>query len=124
MSIICSSCGVIKEDFKDLAKHIVASRKGHKKSRPWALKFLSKARILDQKRDTNKVRVKLTETEKENKRSSKIKISGANKEVLTVCPSCGEIFAQEIPIEYIGDVDNWKQKDGSLIINCEGCRKR
>jgi uncharacterized C2H2 Zn-finger protein len=124
LSVICSSCGVIKEDFKDLAKHVVASRKGHKKSRPWALKFLSKVRILDQKRDVNKVRIKLTETEKENKRSSKIQISGVNKEVSIVCPNCGEVFTQEIPVEYVGDVDTWRQKDGSFVINCEGCRRK
>jgi uncharacterized C2H2 Zn-finger protein len=123
MAVICSSCGVIKEDFKELAKHIATSKKGHQKGKVWASKFLLNVRMLDRKKDKLRGRVALTDTEKESKRNSKAILSGREAEISTTCPNCGIIMVQFIPEEYVKDFDCWKSKDGVIFVNCENCRK-
>ena len=126
MVIICSSCGVIKTDYGDLAKHIVASRKGHEKGKVWAHKFLLKPNILNRKVEALerlKQRRPLTEAEKENKRNSKVELSGEDKSVVTLCPKCGSINDQDLPVEYVSDVYTWKFA-GQLVVSCENCSGR
>jgi hypothetical protein len=126
MSVICSSCGVIKKDYKELARHIVGSRKGHQKSKPWAHKFLLNAKFLDVKADRREKaiggRLTLTDTEKENKRCCKTELSGKNKTVATLCPYCKKIIDAELPEEYISDAYTWKTDKGMIIVTCQDCR--
>lgn len=123
MTVICSSCGAIKEDFKELAKHISASKKGHQKGKVWSAKFLLDVRRLNNKKDWPKDRTALTDTEKENKRNSKTTISGVEEKVTTTCPSCGAITMQSLPVEYTEELCAWKSKNGAIFVNCENCRR-
>lgn len=106
----CRACG--KADFDDgdwnaLAKHIVKSKdNAHKPSRKWANKFLSKAKLLDQKKDRPQ-RTKLTEQQKENKKEMVREISGETELAITQCPDCKRVGRMQLPVEYTRSGDAW-----------------
>lgn len=119
----CRVCGEAFGEWTDLAKHIVKLKDvKHKKGRRWALKFLSNAKYLNQKKDAP-VRTKLTEQDKDNKTSTIRELSGENEIVNTVCPGlrCHLKGRAALPVEHAGNPDAWKIGD-RFVIYCNACR--
>jgi hypothetical protein len=117
----CHACHSEFPDFKELAIHIMANKKGHRKGRMWAAKYimingLSPDKRIDRKTD----HIALTAEQKEAKKDCKGTISGIRKMVETVCPKCKRMEHQSLPVEYIGRPLAWR-KDNRLVILCEGC---
>jgi hypothetical protein len=49
-------------------------------------------------------------------------VSGETKLERTVCPNCRKVSEQRIEVEYLQD-RGWRNSNGTLIVNCEICRK-
>jgi hypothetical protein len=116
----CISCHTEFPDYKELALHIMTNRKGHRKGRRWAAKYIMvnglSSKVKGQKYD----RIALTEEQKEAKKDCKITISGINKVADTVCPKCSLKLRQLLPVEYVQSPMAWR-KDNKLVILCDGC---
>jgi hypothetical protein len=124
MTVFCNSCHKPQLDFKALALHISSEKKGHRKGKLWAAKFLTKVRELDRK-VTNQNRpekVTLTEEQKEAKRNTIRQISGKFKTVLCVCPECKKGHTENIEIEYIESNASWVSPTGHPMVLCGGCK--
>lgn len=119
MTVSCHSCGQPFDNFHDLAVHIAGSRKGHRKGKKWASKYI----LLNGRRDKqNFQRTPLTEAEKENKREMKRELSGETKSGLVFCPHCKTKHQQTLPVEYVDSPSAWRIEK-MLVILCSGCRR-
>ena len=118
----CNNCGYSCAEFKDLAKHIVANKKSHRRGVKWASSFLLKVQFLNQKQDLNGGRIALTDEQKEAKQNAQREISGRIKFVETVCPRCKSGQRQTLPIEFADDPFTWR-KNKVLVVNCNRCTK-
>jgi len=125
MPIPCRSCTYKAADFADLAKHITASKKGHRKGKRWAASYLLKVNILNSKRGLPS-RTPMTEEEQDALREARAEIkrelSGETRLAGTVCPKCKRASSQAIPIEYVNSERAWRTQNGTLIILCVNCR--
>lgn len=117
--MICNSCQKSFPDYKELAKHIMLNKKGHKQGRVWAAKFLSKINILDRKPLHGKV--ELTEEDKENKLSTIRQISGENELVLAMCPKCRKGHRELLPVEFTRSSQAWRTGK-ALMVMCQDCK--
>ncbi|MCK9369916.1 hypothetical protein M0R04_08430 [Candidatus Dojkabacteria bacterium] len=119
---ICRVCNTdFGADWKALAKHIVSKKdKLHRKGRIWASKVLMNTKYLDSKKDLNG-RVPLTEQEKENKRDTKLEISGEEEFINAICPHCKVKYRAKVPIEYISLEHVWMINE-RYAIYCNDCR--
>ncbi len=120
MTITCHSCAQSFVDYRELAIHIAASRKGHRKGKIWAAKYLLRTRALDTKKFEG--RRPLTESDKANKASTKRVLSGETKDVLAVCPVCYKRHHEVLPVEYTESSQAWRQGH-SLVVMCSSCRR-
>ena len=116
---LCHSCNKEFADYKELALHISSSKKGHRKGKRWAAKYLLRLRALS-KRENNYGHSKLTEADKENKRSTIRKLSGESVFVEALCPHCKRKSRQNLPIEYAESKEAWRNK-GCLVVLCQSC---
>ena len=120
--IKCLSCNHEPfETYRDLAKHIVSSRKGHRRGKRWASKYLLFNGLSPQKRRGRQTRVALTEGEKANKEDTRRELSGTTEFVTTLCIKCGNAVRQGLPAEYVQSQDAWREK-GYLVAMCPVCR--
>lgn len=119
--IQCHSCGAIFENYKELAQHIISLKDtNHKKGRRWALKFITKQKILDQKRDL-KPRSPMPENIKNHFDEIKRIVSGETTRVPTLCPNCKLKSQAEVEREYVDDGQMWV-RDNRVMILCNSCR--
>ncbi len=117
VTVSCHSCGAIFADYKELALHILSSRKEHRKGKKWASKYI----MLRGKRDKPDFqRTPLTEEQKESKKEMKRELSGENKTGLVFCPHCKTNHQQSLPVEYVDSPTAWRIKK-MLVILCSGC---
>jgi len=120
--IKCLSCNHEPfETYRDLAKHIVSSRKGHRRGKRWASKYLLFNGLSPQKRRGRQTRVALTEGEKTNREDTRRELSGTTEFVTTLCIKCGNAVRQGLPAEYVQSQDAWREK-GYLVAMCPVCR--
>jgi len=118
----CHSCGDVFEDFHALALHISSSRKGHRKGKRWAAKYLAGRTLRPEiKRIAENPDHENTEFGEENRANAKREISGDNEYTQTICPNCHIPARQLIPVEYIQSDNAWREK-GVLVLDCQGCR--
>ncbi len=115
----CHSCKKPFADFKELALHIISSKKGHRHGKRWAAKYLLKVRQLDKRKELNG-RTPMTEEQKENKRNLERELSGENEFVITYCPHCKSLKKQPMPIEFTQSGEAWREKD-KLVVLCPSC---
>lgn len=120
MTPSCHSCDQSFADYGELAKHIAASKKGHRKGKVWAANYLLRTRALDTKKFEG--RRPLTEADKANKASTKLELSGATKDVLAVCPRCHKGHRESLPVEYAESNQAWRQKN-CLVLLCRSCKR-
>lgn len=122
MVVECLSCHTTFSDYKELAKHIMASKKGHKQGRRWAAKYISiNSLSFKNQRDNNfKGRVALADEQKETRDSLRVELSGAIKRVETYCPKCKQSSIQILPVEYANSEWAWRVGN-SIVIMCQGC---
>ena len=122
MSVNCHSCGADFETFSELASHIMSEpRRTHKHGRKWASSLLLKVSQLNKKDDFEN-RTKLTEQEKENKRDTKIELSGEKTYVNSKCPACKRVHPEVVEVEFARSRDAWRVGDNFMIL-CHGCRR-
>ena len=118
----CRACGYEGTDWKDLARHIQTSKRGHSRGKKWAATILSHSNKLNQKRDLPQ-RVPLTETEKAAKKDSVSEVSGNTRMVMTLCPKCNKVTSQALPVEYVGSPRAWRATNGALMVTCQNCTR-
>lgn len=116
---LCHSCDKSFPDYRELALHILSTKKGHRKGRRWAAKYLSHLNALARK-ELNHGRSELTEADRENKRSTIRVLSGESVFVEALCPHCKRKSRQNLPIEYAESKEAWRSK-GSLVVLCQSC---
>jgi len=110
----CHACGQSFPGFRELAVHIAGSKKGHRKGKRWAAKFL----LLNGKRDKPEYNnTPLTEEQKENRQSTKRVLSGDQRNALCICPKCRQGHRQVLPAEYVESPTAWRI-NGVLAIRC------
>ena len=124
----CHYCPATFENFKELAKHIIASKKvglhSNRKSQAWAKKFLMNKDFLDRKVSMNQGggRIALTEEQKQNKEDIKRELSGQTKYVKTKCPKCKTLGFDFVEVEHLIEPFIWTENE-RILKNCEVCRK-
>lgn len=120
---ICHSCQQPFADFKALALHIASSKKGHRKGKMWAAKYLSNQRALDMKTTMqNRNHTPLTQQEKDNKANAHRELSGKVVNTDTICPHCKRQGISQLPIEYAHSSEAWRAGKClvKLCISCGG----
>lgn len=119
----CNSCGELFDDFYSLALHINKSKTGHKNGKRWAANFLLKNSLPAKFKYPNKVRVPLSEDDKETLRNNHRELSGTTKLVNVFCLKCKRLYPRVIEIEYI-ESEHAQRRNGTLIITCNNCESR
>jgi hypothetical protein len=121
----CHDCYEEFDGFRELAMHIISQKKTHnKKSRFWALKFLAqKNNTVELKKIAQSPDYEETEFGKENRESAVRHLSGESEIVRTVCPNCKQVTNQRLEAEYLTDRYTWRNSNGTLIVNCDRCKK-
>lgn len=115
----CHSCHADFEDYKGLALHIMSTKKGHKKGRVWASRFLAQVN----KKEFSP-RNPFSEETKQTIRDCVRELSGESEVVKTLCPSCKILSNQRVESEYLTDKEAWRNSKGTLIVNCLGCKNK
>jgi hypothetical protein len=114
----CHDCYEEFNTWVELAQHIISQKKTHnRKSRVWALKFLSKKDNVKEHKSRMPMSPELRQAVKECVRE----ISGETKKGLVKCPQCRKKYDAEIEIEYLQDL-NWRDDEGCLVVMCKDCR--
>ena len=125
MVIKCHSCQEVFKDYHSLALHISVSKKGHRKGRKWAAKFLAgKPNRPEIKRVVDNPDHENTEYGDENRANAVRHISGENEYTNTHCPNCNKGSRQLLPIEYVQSNMAWRNKRGVLMVACQLCSER
>lgn len=121
----CKVCHIDFPDWGQLTDHILAKKKIHPRySINFALKFKTRANILNQKKDLHTDRIPLTEEEKQNKEDAHRELSGEVKTVTTLCPNCKRDIKQVLPVEFADNPFAWRSKNGILVVSCNTCRRK
>jgi hypothetical protein len=114
----CNSCGEQFADFKALALHIMTLKKGHRKGRVWASKFLAQ---VNKKKFSP--RSPMSEETRQIIKECVRETSGASEAARTVCPNCKLVTEQRIEVEYVRDDLAWRNSNGTLVVNCDSCKR-
>ena len=113
----CHDCQEEFETWVELAQHIISQKKTHqRKSRVWALKFLSSKDNVKEYKARMPMSDELEQAVKECVRE----ISGETKKGLVKCPQCRQLHSAEIEVEHLVDWA-WREDD-KLMILCGDCR--
>jgi RNase P subunit RPR2 len=122
MLVECHSCHTTFQDYKSLAKHIMANKKGHRQGKRWAAKYVMINGLSAKNRTDRQLngRVALTEEQKETRDSLQIELSGNIKRVNTYCPKCKQFSTQSLPVEYTNSERAWRV-GSTFVITCERC---
>lgn len=122
MTVSCHSCQRTFADYKELAMHISSSRKGHRRGKRWASKYMMINGLSAEKRfDHNKSRTPLTKEDKENLEDTKATLSGETEIVPTKCPKCKRAAHQQLPVEYTRHPLAWCISRFFMVL-CPNCR--
>lgn len=125
--IPCRYCTFKAKDYGELARHIKQSKKGHRWGKKWAASYLTKVRILNQKRDLPQ-RIPMSPDQKEAyneaKEETHRELSGKTRSETTVCPKCKRPHNEIIPVEYSESPRAWRSPAGMLVILCFQCRPK
>ena len=116
--IPCHSCALEFDDYKALALHIIASKKGHRKGKIWAAKYMHRNALNAKKQDYG--RTPLTEEQKDNKEDSRRILSGDTKPVVVNCPKCRNNHRTVLEEEFAESPEAWKIK-GLNAVMCPRC---
>ena len=113
----CHDCQEEFETWVELAQHIISQKKTHqRKSRVWALKFLSSKDNVKE----HKARMPMSDELKQAVKECVREISGETKKGLVKCPQCRQLHSAEIEVEHLVDWA-WRE-DGKLMVLCGDCR--
>jgi hypothetical protein len=119
----CHSCKQNFADFRELAVHIMSTKKGHKKGRTWAAKFLAGNTLrIELKRAPVDPDHENTEYGDENRRNAVRELSGENEYANTICPHCKRVGRSLIEVEHINSEFAVKV-NGRYFISCQSCTK-
>lgn len=117
----CNSCHAVFPGYQELAVHISHSKKGHRRGKRWASKFLLVNSLsAKQKRNNGDRPPPLTEEQKEAKHDSRRELSGRSETVPTICPRCKHRAYAVLPVEHTKNPIAWRIS-GLLAIICGGC---
>lgn len=121
MTVLCHSCNKTFEDYKELALHISANRKGHKKGRKWAAKYIMLNGLSPKNRfEQRKLGNPLTAEQRAIREDNKRILSSDNEYVNTICPKCKKGGRRLLPVEYTKSKTAWRIKS-NLVILCQNC---
>ena len=114
----CHDCQEEFETWVELAQHIISQKKTHqRKSRVWALKFLSSKDNVKE----HKARMPMSDEIKQLVKECVREISGETKKGMAKCPQCSHLHDVVIEVEYLQDL-NWRDDEGCLVVMCKDCR--
>ena len=113
----CNDCHEPFDSWVELAQHIISQKKTHqRKSRVWALKFLSSKDNVKE----HKARMPMSDELKQAVKECVREISGETKKGLVKCPQCRQLHSAEIEVEHLVDWA-WREDD-KLMVLCGDCR--
>ena len=119
MSVSCHSCSEAFEDYKELALHIIASKKH--KGKKWAAKYIMINGLSPENRFERKQNGSpLTAEQRVSKEDCRRVLSGENEFVNTICPKCKRGGRPLLPVEYVESPVAWRIKD-NLVKLCQNC---
>lgn len=120
MTVQCHQCNSSFEDYGELARHINDTKSHHinKKAYKWACNYLYKHVLF---KPEQKLRMPLTEEQKETKKSLNIELSGKVKSGIVICPKCKQIHHEVLPSEYLESSHIWRI-NGQVAILCNNCK--
>lgn len=118
----CDTCQEYLDTWQELAQHILRLRSSHGAGLKWAQSFLTKAQLLNQKRDLPQ-RIALTEEQRDAKESCQRELSGLLTPVRVQCPMCTTISQSRIEQEFSQNPAAWKTSDNKFYILCPNCAK-
>ena len=105
---ICHDCQEEFETWVELAQHIISQKKTHqRKSRVWALKFLSNKDNVKE----HKARMPMSDELKQAVKECVREITGETKKGMAKCPQCSHLHDVVIEVEYLQDL-NWRDDEG------------
>ena len=114
----CHDCQEEFETWVELAQHIISQKKTHqRKSRVWALKFLSNKDNVKE----HKARMPMSDELKQAVKECVRVLSGKIVSGQVKCPICGELYHAELEVEYVQGMP-LRNDNGALLINCKSCR--
>jgi len=117
--IKCLSCGKGFDDYHALALHISSSKKGHRKGKKWAARYIFMD-VIYEKRKKQGGRVSLKPEQKANKENSRRVLSGGQRMVEIVCPYCHNSSRTVLEEEYVSSLQAWRIQ-GRLVKMCASC---
>ncbi len=123
MSVECYYCPQSFAGFQALALHISQSRKGHRKGKKWAAKYLMLNSLSpDKRKPIRNNGTPLTEEQRQAKRDTLRQLSGKVVNTVTLCPKCKRRSNNSLPSEYVSNPSAWRAGNIliKLCINCEG----
>ena len=115
----CLSCGADFWDYQSLALHILASKKGHRKGKKWAAKYINR-HVLNKKKTEYNGRVPLTAEQKANKEDTRRVLAGGQRVAEIVCPHCHKPSRVALEVEYVSSPQAWRIQ-GRLVKMCANC---
>lgn len=128
MAVECFYCDFSAPDYQTLATHVSGSKKGHRRGKRWAAKYLMVNGLSFDKRHELPKRVannpdkEKTAFGDENRANSKRVLSGKTEFARVFCPWCKKHNQRELPVEYTGSQFAW-HREQCLVVCCEGCAR-
>lgn len=122
MPVACFYCDQTFADYTTLAMHIIGSKRGHRRGKRWAAKYVMLNKLSPEAKGKHNHQTPLTEQEKANKESAVRILSGINKTMPTYCPKCKTECRQPLPVEYAESPAAWRTNKGILIVVCPQCQ--
>lgn len=117
--VSCHSCFEKFPDYHALALHVSSEKKGHRKGKKWASKYLLRSSLTAKKELHG--RTPLSEEDKESRNNAHIELSGDVVYLNTKCPKCKRVYPRSIETEYANSKTAWRGDNGILIITCMNC---
>lgn len=114
----CHSCGQSFPDFRELALHISGAKKGHRKGKAWASKYLLRSSLTAN--HERRERIPISDEDREAKTNTRMELSGEMSYVRVKCPKCKRVYPRTVEVEYVNSKLALRD-NGVLMITCQNC---
>lgn len=118
---LCHSCNKGFANWDELALHILATKKGHRKGKKWAAKYMALNGLSAKAQGKYEFdRTPLTEEDRANKEDTRMRLSGITQFETTTCPKCKDRHRISLEAEFATSPVAWRI-GGNIAKICQGC---
>lgn len=119
MAIKCFYCDATFDDYRELALHVSSAKKGHRRGKKWAAKYLLINKLSPNKKHfEHRYTSPDADRDRRNRESVIMELSGVTRLVATFCPACKSNSYQNLPVEYTDSPFAWLSPTGAYQIIC------